>query len=276
MPPRVWTVFAAFVLIGIAIQAAVMSTGLICAWWQTGETQILTLFNRAAAFEQTHAGFVICRLPAHLVLLAGTLLLAWRSPQRLCDRLGMTRCRWSVGQWIVTTGAALVPLLASLCFAAGFVPVLEPIPFTQDIHWGPASAYLFYMTIAPPFVEELFFRGYMQRRLMQRWPAVPSLLITAVLFTIAHGITPAILVTVFPVALWLGMLAWKTGSIWPGCVCHAWLNFLWCGWPVLNQLAETSPVLSIPFGAYVIVLAGLCFLLTLSWLHETRSAVVTE
>lgn len=276
MIPRVWTVFVAFVLIGIAIQAAVMSTGLTCAWWMTGETQLLSLFHQAAAFERTHAGFVICRLPAHLVLLLATLLLGWRSPAGLYDCLGLQRCRWSTGQWIVATGAGLGPLLISLCCAAGFVPILESVPKNGDLRWGTAGAYLVYMTIVPAFVEELFFRGYMQPRLMQRWPALPSVLITAVLFTVAHGITPVILVTVFPVALWLGVLAWRTGSIWPGCVGHAWLNFLWCGWPVLNQMAGTSPVLSVPFGAYVVVLAGLCCCLTWAWLREAPKISVAR
>ena len=40
-------------------------------------------------------------------------------------------------------------------------------------------------------------------------------------------IDPRQMAYVFPVGLWLGVVAWRTGSVWPGILCHAFLNGAW-------------------------------------------------
>jgi membrane protease YdiL (CAAX protease family) len=72
----------------------------------------------------------------------------------------------------------------------------------------------------------MLFRGYVQRRLIERWPAWVGILITSIAFALFH-IMPQVVLFAFPLGVWLGMMAWKSGSVWPGIVCHAAVNGLW-------------------------------------------------
>ena len=67
---------------------------------------------------------------------------------------------------------------------------------------------------------------------------------TAMLFSIIHGNLPQICVTFF-MGIWLGVLAWRTGSVWPGMVCHACWNGAWQLWAIGNRfevLPDTLPL----------------------------------
>ena len=266
MKPRVWTVFAAFVFLGVLTQCAVTTTGVTCAWWQSGEQHWLTLMNHAAAFEQTPPGFVICRLPAHAVLLGFTLLLGRWSRIPLTERLGIrrgVRSHWRTG-WLL--GASLVPLMCSLALSAWLVPPEWSHRFYRQFTPATAVIYLVYLTVLPGFVEELFFRGYVQQRLLQRWSPVTALIITAALFTVAHGVTIPILVTVFPVGLWLGLVAWRSNSIWPSCACHALFNAIWCGWPLLSHLTPWPDAWTFPAACIAAMSGVLCLAYVQPWL----------
>jgi uncharacterized protein len=276
MKPRVWTVFVAYLFLGILTQMAVTTTGLTCAWWQTGEQHWLVLLNVAAVFEQTPHGFVICRLPAHVVLLLVTMFLGRISPTPIVDRLGMRSHRWSAGQVVTVLGASFLPLLFSITLSAWIVPVDSSVSFYEQFDVESAIIYLGYMTVLPGFVEELFFRGYVQRRLLQRWSPNWSIIITAGLFTAAHGVTPAILLTVFPVALWLGVLAWKTDSIWPGCFCHAMFNAIWCGWPLLEHLTPWPTSLTLPVAGVTAAMSSRFLVIAWPWLSEPHRSSAAE
>jgi membrane protease YdiL (CAAX protease family) len=273
MQPRLWTVFLAYGFLGVATIAAVLMIGLLSAWWRIGHADLAELMNEAVSFERTPVGFVLCRSPAHLVLLGVTWWLGRHRAGGRHQSLGMVRSRWSSGQVLAVTFASFAPFLLSLTLASGFAPVWEPDVFYDQFDWSTATLYLGYMTTAPAIAEELFFRGYMQRRLLQHWSPPAAILTTAVLFTVAHGITPALLVKVFPVALWLGLIAWKSGSIWPGCCCHAWINGWGCGWPILNRLVDTPALPAFPVTASLGILVGLCLWSTMEWLHEPAPSI---
>lgn len=268
MPPRLWPVFVVYILLGIATQSAVMTMGVVSAWCRIGPASPSILLDEAVAFEQTPVGFVVSRCPAHLVLLIATGVLGACRSGGGRSGLGMLPGRWSSGQIMATVIASWAPFLLSLLLAGVFVPVWQPDPFYDQFDWSTALLYLGYMTTAPALTEELFFRGYVQRRLLQRWSPTAAILTTAVLFTVAHGISPAILVKVFPVALWLGIIAWKSGSIWPGCLCHAWINGWGCGWPIVNRLVATPALPEFPITASLGILVGLCLWSTLQGWQE--------
>jgi membrane protease YdiL (CAAX protease family) len=80
--------------------------------------------------------------------------------------------------------------------------------------------------VGAPFAEELFFRGLLQPAMQRRVGPVVGLVVTAILFGLAHAsgnpieaIPPLSLV-----GLVFGALAWRTGRLGPGIVAHMTFN----------------------------------------------------
>lgn len=103
--------------------------------------------------------------------------------------------------------------------------------FDGDLVWAPTPVLLLslveYVVFAPIF-EELAFRGLLFGVLRRRVGFVPSALVSAGLFAVAHGYGVLGFVGVF----WSGMVwAWgyeKTGSLLPGMIAHGLNNLLVC------------------------------------------------
>ena len=81
--------------------------------------------------------------------------------------------------------------------------------------------------LAPVF-EEVVFRGVLYSTLRRRFNAPVAMVVSALIFSLAHGYGTFGLVTI----IWSGLLwAWayeKTGSILPGMAAHALNNSLVC------------------------------------------------
>lgn len=73
------------------------------------------------------------------------------------------------------------------------------------------------VAIIASVVEEMIFRGMLQRTLENKYHFVSALVITAVCFTILH---PANLISIFILAIFLGILSWKSNSIYPSIIVH--------------------------------------------------------
>lgn len=103
--------------------------------------------------------------------------------------------------------------------------------FDPDLVWAPPSvlaiSLLEYVVFAPIF-EELAFRGLLFAVLRRRLSFLPAALLSAGIFSLAHGYGWIGFISV----LWSGLLwAWayeKTGSLLPGMIAHAANNLLVC------------------------------------------------
>ncbi len=73
--------------------------------------------------------------------------------------------------------------------------------------------------------EELFFRGYVQQRLVARLGAAGGIVIASVLFALAH-FDPHHSAFALAFGLFIGYVVLITGSIWPGILAHAVNNGL--------------------------------------------------
>ena len=69
------------------------------------------------------------------------------------------------------------------------------------------------------FAEELFFRGFMQTRLQERWGRWPAILVTAAAFGLLH-LDPVHTPLAFAIGLYLGWITELTGSLWPAIAAH--------------------------------------------------------
>lgn len=69
------------------------------------------------------------------------------------------------------------------------------------------------------FCEEVFFRGFMQTRLRERWPPGRAIVVAALCFGILH-LDPVHSTLAFVLGLYLGWVAERSGSTLPAVACH--------------------------------------------------------
>ena len=132
--------------------------------------------------------------------------------------------------------AALLALAAIIC-SLGFAQlytmavtalgweILSPPELPSDLLLPGEAAVLSVLALAvlTPIAEEIFFRGFVQRGLVNRWGPVPGLIVSAAVFSGLH-FSPEVLLPVFVTGLLLGALYWRTGSLWPCIAVHAAQN----------------------------------------------------
>lgn len=85
-----------------------------------------------------------------------------------------------------------------------------------------------------PFLEEIVFRGLIQRSLRAAVGAVPAICASSALFAVVHDLQSAL--PVFVIGLTLGLICERTGSILPAALAHSLFN----GLQILNIYTQTS------------------------------------
>jgi len=120
-------------------------------------------------------------------------------------------------------------VVGSICVILGFITIIN-INLSQveieslRIHFLLSS---FFMTLCGAFLEELVFRGYILRKLLERFSPVISLSISSLLFCLLHclnaGVTILSIANIFLAGILLGVLFLKTKNIWLVTGFH----FLW-------------------------------------------------
>jgi membrane protease YdiL (CAAX protease family) len=148
------------------------------------------------------------------------------------------RPKWSWWETLIVNVGTLIPFAIGMSGAFALAQVLEPDPTAENLMQSmtPAWAlpYLLFIALAPGFSEEVLFRGYAQRRLTERWGGWPAILITSAIFAIFH-IAPHTVLFAFAVGIWLGLMAWRSGSVLPGMIAHAAINGLWNAYNIAQQ-----------------------------------------
>jgi uncharacterized protein len=233
VPPRVWTVFLAY---GVVVGCVLTVPGFAVALWvvlRSGLRPLLDPATSRAAIEQVAFSFPGISLAVGLnaLALAGVALVAARlSPAPGWRRLLLVRprCSWAVLPALIIGVLALSQALDALAVLLdihnrGFLPRLRQL--VRSLPPGSLAVLAVIMAAAPGFCEELFFRGYFQSRLVERWGPAAAVATSAVLFGALHlDSVQSPMAAVL--GLYLGHVAWRTGSIWPGVVCHAANNLV--------------------------------------------------
>ncbi len=70
-----------------------------------------------------------------------------------------------------------------------------------------------------PFCEEIFFRSFIFMGLRRGMPLPVSIVLSALIFAVAHG-DPGSFLVLFVIGLLLAIVRWRTHSIWPGILLH--------------------------------------------------------
>lgn len=87
------------------------------------------------------------------------------------------------------------------------------------------AAKLFLLCALPAACEEVFFRGFCQTTLTERWGSGTAIFLTALLFAAMH-LDPWHFHLYFLLGLILGRIYAATGTLWTPVVCH-FINNLW-------------------------------------------------
>src|SRR5574342_1318882 len=77
--------------------------------------------------------------------------------------------------------------------------------------------------VIAPFVEELFFRGFLFQGFRQKYGWLPALLLSSAIFGVAH-LDPVSLIPTFVLGCVLAYVYHRSNSVWPGILFHAAVN----------------------------------------------------
>lgn len=257
-PQRVWTVFLAVVVALVAMIAAQIAGAIVF---------VVVEFSRGTTPEELQGKveyliadpltFMLLGALSQAALVAVAFAAAWLSPVPLADRLGFVRPSWTLTTTMLAVLGSIVPFAVGMGLAYAILPWIPADPTVAQLYENmtPALAvpWVLFIALAPGLCEETLFRGYMQRRLIERWPAWVAILVTSLIFAVFH-IMPHAVLFAFPIGVWLGIMAWKSGSVWPGVICHAAINGLWNIYQVgvhLGVFAEEPSLLALVAGGVV-------------------------
>ncbi len=234
--PRIWPTLV--VALGVIPVAAVMAgVAIVIALFVDGKADILrgvgaeeAVMQWLGEFAATPLGFAAMIAPGQLVFAAAAIVPAILSPRPAYQRLGLGRGRlplWSYPVLMLAT--PLIGLLGYLLMQLMPEESSDQLEFLSGMFTKPTGVFavvvVMSLTVVPGFVEESLFRGYIQRRLLKRWPPIVAIGFTSVLFASAH-LDPHHALMVLPLGVWLGVVAWRAGSIWPAILCHFFGNLV--------------------------------------------------
>ncbi len=177
-----------------------------------------------AEYMSTSTGLLVVVLPGQLVFLGAALFGGMLSPQPLRQRLLLVKGRYSIWSWFLFAMATpCVAMIANLIVnnlnrqPSQQLEMLEKMFQMQSQQ--SVLLLLFMMCVVPGIAEELLFRGYLQGRLLERLSPFWAIVISTSIFAAAHlDLQHAI--GVIPLGFWLGVVAWRAGSVWPAILCH--------------------------------------------------------
>lgn len=157
------------------------------------------------------------------------LLLAWRRGMTL-RHLGFVRPRsWRPALYAWAGAVMAGPVWAAAMLLLGLDPhgpyggVIRAALPLEVLTRAPVLLWAFTIVVLAPVVEEVIFRALLYRGVRARWPLLPALLLTGLVFAAFHFDAARFV----PLLLVGALLAWaydRSGSLWASIVPHAGLN----------------------------------------------------
>lgn len=196
-PPRIWPVYAvtAILLVGMVVFAGSVVTGLAVLSRRELLGGGVLPGGEAGAFREFYAtlpGFLATAAVSVTWIGVVTLVIAVLSPVPLAARLGWAPARLTAAGWVLAVlgGLALsqgIDLAFTLSGLGRGGPLELMIEVLSHARGTGLVAAVLIVGVGAGVVEELFFRGYAQRRLVARHGAPVGIAISAALFALAHG-----------------------------------------------------------------------------------------
>lgn len=270
--PRVWTVWVTLLAVAVAmfIAQTLVVVG-IFAYFAINGKDVDEIEPLLMGTLSNPPIFIMMLFCGPGVFGLGALVAAMFSPEPFKERLGLLPVQGSRAIYPVSIVGSLFPMAVG--FALGGL-LMKMIPesmtdrsFVQMFDqltpfWS--IPFVILIGLIPGFCEEMLFRGYVQRRFISRYQPLWGITLSSILFGLAH-IVPVTVVFATIVGFYLGILAWKTGSIWPSILCHLFINSGLNLWRVVVKFYEIPESTQNLLEGTCLGISALCFAATL-WL----------
>jgi len=278
--PRVWTVFAAFftALIG-AIGLQSVAVLIVIAWWTAQGVAADKVVQQLPQKLGTVETFILMASCGQLAMVLTILVAARLSPIPWRERLGLLPARSTAKVNLFAMVGSLTPLAIGFVLAGALSWLLPGDPSVQALLEGLTFAewvlFILFLATVPAVVEEILFRGYIQRRLLQRWRPLSAIGTTSVLFALMH-VMPQAVVALLPLSVWLGVVAWRAGSVYPTMLCHAFINGGVNLWRMVVKFGDLSEPVQIMALSVMLLGSLVCMLLAWREMFRGKLASVAE
>lgn len=182
-----------------------------------------------AANFATPKGVLALMVPMQLTFLALALVPALVSRTPFAERLALRKPRLRASTFVLLlAGTVGVQVLVETVGEHVLGAPSEALRRMAELIAGSDGAFFVVLllgaSLVPGFAEELFFRGYVQSRLVARYGAAAGMLLPTLVFALAHGDPQHILLVAW-IGVWLAYVAWRASSTWVSIACHASNNF---------------------------------------------------
>ena len=231
-PPRIWSALVVGIMsvpVGICLQLLTLLALIFIGFGVPTLDNLPAIQDWVVSFIDTDPALAVLIVPGQGVLLAAAYLAAKFSPRPFSERLALRSGRQPIWTWPVFAVATPVigivssSLLSLVMDESENMKSMQKYFLTKDSSFMPTVFLM--VAVLPGFCEEVLFRGYVQSRLLKRLPAAAAIAISTLLFSAAH-LDPKHVLAVIPLGAWLGIVAWRTGTIWPSIFGHMLNNAL--------------------------------------------------
>ncbi len=284
LKPRVWTPFTTLLAaavggqIGTVVAMIAVGVGVGFVMGAQGADSATIQARVQEIYEMPLPSLLLLLVPFQIGMALVMLFAAWRSkePIRECFGLLPQTGRVLSGLKLATLAAfalsiAWAYVIVSNLFESESTTTTPLGSVITDCSWWAISLVSIISSVIPAVVEEALYRGYLQRRLLQRWSPAFSIGISTLLFALLHGDSLQHIVSVVPLGGITGLLAYRTNSIKPGMLVHALYNAGVVGIGAFERLL--SPHLGEEIGLVVVMgVIGLPAVVSLLRSAKSKSA----
>ncbi len=223
---RWWTPFAvvAFSLMLFLMTSGVMT--LIAILLVHGEISRKVLTNPQLLQEvsSSRIGLFVMVVIPQVALVIPSVAAAILSPVETRQRLGLVRGHWPVWAWVAAAAATPLVGMVSGLVVGIFMEESETLKemsniFREHGQSGFLVPLALMIGMTPALCEELLFRGYVQTRLTKVFGPAMGIVVASALFALFH-MDLVHIVAVFPLGFFLGLVAWRSGSLFPAMLAH--------------------------------------------------------
>jgi len=178
-----------------------------------------------AAYDGSSSVLVWATGFGNLVVIAGLLLIGHRwSGRPLGELIPLRRFNPILLLVLLPLGLGISVVLSE---ADNLLQLFLPSPqwlreMMADLA-GHGVASFFALVIVAPLSEEAFFRGFVINGYLKRYGVTKAIVLQALMFAVFH-LNPYQMLGAFGIGLVLGVLRWRTGSLWPCIWFHALAN----------------------------------------------------